>query len=63
MHMCVAADDPMAATSAGDNTTPHRSDEALGTRNFANAVTGDTQNQPLPGAGKPRTKPQQAAAG
>ena len=45
VHACMAADDlinpaPLAATE-----TPMRTDDSLGTRNFASAVSGDAQNQ------------------
>ena len=61
VHACMAADSLLASPPAAAETTPMRSDEALTTRNFANAVTGDTQNQVLPGALLPRAEDKRAA--
>ena len=50
VHACVAAEAIFLSPTVAAETTPMRSDEALATRNFASAVSGDTQNQILPAA-------------
>ena len=56
VHACVAAEAIFLSPTVAAETTPMRSDEALATRNFASAVSGDTQNQILPGALRPRAE-------
>ena len=56
VHGCMAADSlpSMEPSSASVDVTPLRTDDSLGTRNFASAVSGDLQNQLLPGSTLPR---------
>ena len=60
VHACMAAEDLLSPAAATSEPTPQRTDDALGTRNFATAVTGDTQNQILPGALLPRADDKRA---
>ena len=60
VHACMAAEDVLSPAAAATEPTPQRTDDSLGTRNFANAVTGATQNQILPEALQPRTDDKRA---
>ena len=60
VHACMAADDLIASSSVPADVTPTRTDDALGTRNFASAVSGDQQNQPLLGSNRPRANDNRA---
>ena len=61
VHACMAADELITSTPAAAEVTPMRTDDALGTRNFASAVSGDAQNQILPGALLPRADDNRAS--